>query len=80
MYIRGLIPRNLAETVPIEPDGMPQSTKLHCTRLRVSSLQIIKVAKLSTVYPMLLHQCIRVKSGNFGHQVNSDSDFVCFIF
>ena len=22
----------------------------------------------------------RVKSGNFGHQVNSDSDLVCFIF
>ena len=21
-----------------------------------------------------------VKSGNFGHQVNSDSDIVCFIF
>ena len=22
----------------------------------------------------------RVKSGNFGHQVNSDSDLVCFIY
>ena len=25
-------------------------------------------------------KCVRVKSGNFGHQVNSDSDLVCFIF
>ena len=25
-------------------------------------------------------QTARVKSGNFGHQVNSDSDLVCFIF
>ena len=24
--------------------------------------------------------CGRVKSGNFGHQVNLDSDIVCFIF
>ena len=23
--------------------------------------------------------CIMVKSGNFGHQINSDSDLVCFI-
>ena len=25
-------------------------------------------------------QANRIKSGNFGHQVNSDSDLVCFLF
>ena len=31
---------------------------------------------------MVCHRKVsdRVKSGNFGHQINSDSDLVCFIF
>ena len=28
----------------------------------------------------LLTMFIRIKSGNLGHHVNSDSDLVCFIF
>ena len=33
---------------------------------------------LSCSFPNL--ECwVRVKSGNFGHQVNSDGDLVCFI-
>ena len=28
----------------------------------------------------MVRKISRIKSGNFGHQVNSDNDIVCFIF
>ena len=28
----------------------------------------------------LLNETYRIKPGNFGHQINSDSDLVCFRF
>ena len=36
--------------------------------------------KYKIVCAGLLAHIFRVKSGNFGHQVNSDSNHVCFMF
>ena len=48
---------------------------------KLSQQLYIKQQRCSASAHTDLGRCnIRVKSDNFGHQVNSDSDLVCFIF
>ena len=55
----------------------------NCSLMTLSNFSLCSAVKWfsqSPTIPETIKCDNRVKSGDFGHQVNSDSDLVCFIF